>query len=286
MYFLIKLFLKLLARLPFRALYILADFLFILLYHIIKYRRKVVHENLEFAFPEKTYPERMEIAKKFYRNFSDMFVEIIKMFSTDYDTISSRFEIDNSVYQEISKTHSNILLGGAHQFNWEWANWTLPGNCRYKIFVVYMPVSSGVFENLTFDYREKHGAVMQSIKDLEGSRLQKSPAPSMLVLLADQNPSGLKRSHWVNFFGRKVPFHKGLEIMARRYNFPVIFDEIIKVKRGHYKSKSRLAFLNPKETEPGEITEAYVKFLEESVRRQPENWLWSHRRWKHATIKK
>ncbi|MGB0368721.1 MAG: lysophospholipid acyltransferase family protein, partial [Flavobacteriales bacterium] len=106
--------------------------------------------------------------------------------------------------------------------------------------------------------------------------------PTMTVFLADQNPSARKRALWLPFFGRVIPFHKGLELLARRKGHAVVFDEIIRVKRGHYKSVSKLAFADGSKTEEGEITKAYVRFLEDSVKRQPENWMWTHNRWKHA----
>jgi KDO2-lipid IV(A) lauroyltransferase len=99
--------------------------------------------------------------------------------------------------------------------------------------------------------------------------------------IADQNPSDPKRVSWNDFLNRKTAFFKGPEFVARRYNNLVYFGEIIKLKRGYYEIKMKLAFEHPNETKEGELTEAYVRFLEDSIKRQPENWVWSHRRWKH-----
>ena len=134
-------------------------------------------------------------------------------------------------------------------------------------------------EHIVNSYRTKYGTEMVAAVSSEGAcRFQEKP--SMTVFLADQNPSDMKRVYWTEFFGREVPFHRGLEILARRQGSAVVFDEMVRVKRGHYKSVSKLAFEHPKGTSENEITEAYARFLEESILRQPENWLWTHNRWK------
>ena len=142
-----------------------------------------------------------------------------------------------------------------------------------------MMVNNGAMERIVNEYRTRYGTELVAANDVK-TLVSMPEKPSMTVFLADQNPSDMKRVYWTDFFGREVPFHRGLEILAKRTNAAVVFDEIIRVKRGHYKSVSKLAYPNPKETSDNEITEAYARFLEESISRQPENWLWTHKRWK------
>ena len=254
--------------------------LFFVLYYLVRYRRALVFRNLTNAFPEKSKGEIQEISKQFYRNFCDQIVETIKLLRATPEEISARFQVDSTVYESLHAQKRNVLQATAHQFNWEWGNWILNRHTQFTIRIIYMMVGSRSVERIINEYRLRHGSVLIPANDLD-ALMQDSANPSLTVFLADQNPSDRKRAQWEMFFGRTVPFHRGLEILARRKGHAVVFDEIIRVKRGHYRSISRLAFTDGSKTEPGQITHAYVRFLEESIRQQPENWLWTHNRWKH-----
>lgn len=269
------------ARLPWGALYVLSDLFFFVLYRVIRYRRKLVRRNLEMAFPAKNYEEINGVMIQFYRNFCDQVLETIKLLKASPEEISARFEVDTTVYERLFSEGRQVLQATSHQFNWEWGNWILNHHTRFHIRIIYMMVKNKAMERLVNDYRLKYGTELIPANDLT-AMLGKPERPSMTVFLADQNPSNRGRAYWTRFFGREVPFHKGLEILARRKGHAVVFDEMVRVKRGHYKSVSKLAFADGSTTAEGEITEAYVRFLEESISRQPENWLWSHNRWKHA----
>jgi Kdo2-lipid IVA lauroyltransferase/acyltransferase len=279
MFRLVRLLLSAIAMLPWPVIYLLSDFLFFLVYHVIWYRRKLVLKNLNHAFPEKSDEEINDISIQFYRNFCDQIVETIKLLKATPEEISERFGVDTTVYDKLHADGRHVLQATAHQFNWEWGNWILNQHTSFHIRIIYMMVNNEGMGKIVNEYRTKYGTEMVAANDLKA--LMKLPQkPSMTVFLADQNPSDMKRVYWTDFFGREVPFHRGLEILARRQGSAVVFDEMVRVKRGHYKSVSTLAFENPKETSENEITEAYSKFLEASISRQPENWLWTHNRWK------
>jgi KDO2-lipid IV(A) lauroyltransferase len=281
MYGLLKFFLVGIARLPWWALYVLSDLFFVVLYRLIRYRRKLVRRNLEEAFPEKGAKEINDISIRFYRNFCDQVLETIKLLKATPEEISERFEVDTTVYDKLFSEGRHVLQATSHQFNWEWGNWILNRHTKFHIRIIYMIQKSKAVERVVNDYRLKFGTELIPANDLK-AMMTDPEKPSMTVFLADQNPSDRRRAYWTNFFGREVPFHKGLEILARRKGHAVVFDEMVRVKRGHYKSISKLAFVDGSQTAEGEITEAYVRFLEDSISRQPENWLWSHNRWKHA----
>ena len=246
---------------------------------MIWYRRKLVLRNLNHAFPEKSAEELNDISIQFYRNFCDQVLETIKLLKATPEEISQRFEVDTTVYDRLFQDGRHVLQATAHQFNWEWGNWILNHHTSFHIRIIYMMVRDRKMEHIVNSYRTKYGTEMVAANDLKA--LAGLPEkPSMTVFLADQNPSDMKRVYWTEFFGREVPFHRGLEILARRQGSAVVFDEMVRVKRGHYKSVSKLAFEHPKGTSENEITEAYARFLEESILRQPENWLWTHNRWK------
>ncbi len=279
MYGILKFTLEVLSRLPWRLLYTLSDLLFFIIYHVVWYRRKVVWQNLSKAFPDKSPEEINDLSIQFYKNFSDQILETLKLITCQPAEINERFQVDNSVYQKLFKEGRHVLQATAHQFNWEWGNWVLNSNTSFHIRIIYMMVSNKTMERIVNEYRTRFGTEMIPANDL--GRLMKLPdSPSMTVFLADQNPSDMKRVYWTSFFGREVPFHRGLEILAKRTDSAVVFDEMVRIKRGQYKSNSTLAFEFPKETKDNEITEAYARFLEESISRQPENWLWTHKRWK------
>jgi len=266
--------------LPWWALYVLSDLLFFFIYHVVWYRKKLVWNNISAAFPEKSAEEVNDISIAFYRNLCDQIVETVKLLHATPEEISARFEVDTAVYDRLHSQGRHVLQATAHQFNWEWGNWILNRHTRFAVRIIYMMVGSRTMARIINEFRLKHGSVLIPANDLN-ALLQTSANPSISVFLADQNPSDRRRAQWETFLGREAPFHRGLEILARRKGHAVIFDEMVKVKRGHYRSISHLAFEDGSTTAEGEITSAYVRFLEESIRRQPENWLWTHNRWKH-----
>ena len=279
MYPVLRFILNAVARLPWSVIYVVSDFLFFIVYHMVWYRRKLVFRNLSLAFPERSAEEINEISIRFYRNFCDQIVETIKLLKATPEEISKRFEVDTTVYDKLYADGRHVLQATAHQFNWEWGNWILNQHTSFHIRIIYMMVNNKGIEQIVNDYRTRYGTELVAANDLK-ALLDVPSKPSMTVFLADQNPSDMKRVYWTDLFGREVPFHRGLEILARRQGSAVVFDEMVRVRRGHYKSVSELAFEFPKDTAENEITEAYSKFLEQSISRQPENWLWTHNRWK------
>jgi Kdo2-lipid IVA lauroyltransferase/acyltransferase len=285
MYSVLRYFLGLIAKLPWWALYLFSDLLFFIIYNMVWYRRKLVWNNIQAAFPEKSAEEVNDISIAFYRNFCDQIVETVKLLHATQEEICTRFEVDTLLYDRLHAEGRHVLQATAHQFNWEWGNWVLNRHTSFTVRIIYMMVSNKAVERIVNEFRLRHGSVLIPANDLS-ALLEDADRPTLSVFLADQNPSSLKRAQWEVFMGREAPFHRGLEILARRKGHAVIFDEMVKVKRGHYRSVSHLAFENGSTTAEGEITRAYVRFLEQSIRRQPENWLWTHNRWKHQWRRK
>jgi len=282
-YYPLKFLLHAMAILPWSVLYAMSDGLFILIYHVVRYRRKLVQRNLAAAFPDRTAAARAVIAQRFYRNFCDQIVETVKLLHAGPEEILERFSVDTSVYDTMQGQGRHVLQATMHQFNWEWGNWVLNHRTSFAIRIIYMMVGSRTMQRIVNDYRLRHGAVLIPANDLK-ALMDEGDRPSLTVFLADQNPSDLKRAQWIPFFGREIPFHRGLEILARRKGHAVVFDEIIRVGRGHYRSRSYLICSDGSTTSEGQITQMYAQFLQESITRQPENWLWTHNRWKHARV--
>ncbi len=266
--------------LPFWVLYGLAHFLYFIFYILLGYRKKVVRENLLLSFPEKSEKERKKIERKFYRNLCDSIVETIKMISISKEELSKRFTNDWDIVNKIKDTNAIVYV--SHQFNWEWG--TLLTNAMIdKQFVgPYLPLTSAVFDKIMIKIRGRFGTVGIPANKMARQIPVYQAQDSLWGFVADQTPADTRRCAWEDFFNRKTAFAKGGELLARRYNLPVVMGEIVKIKRGYYQTKLKLTFENPSETKDGEITAAYVRFLEDSIKRQPENWVWSHRRWKHV----
>lgn len=266
--------------LPLRALYLLSDAAYFFLYYIIGYRKKVVFSNLEQAFPGKSDKERTIIAKRFYQNFADNFIEFIKLVSASPAYISRHFIGDYSLLQQLYQEGRRCQVLFAHVFNWEWACLSMPQHIQHDFLVVYMPIGSKVLDRVFLKVRSKTGAILLPATSIQKAILPFRHQIYLLALVADQNPGNAASAFWVNFFGRPAPFVRGPESGARRGNIPVIFARVEKVKRGYYKIGFEMGVDNPSTLEKGMLTKKYVEYLETIISAHPDTWLWSHRRWK------
>lgn len=245
------------------------------------YRKKVVFHNLTIAFPQKSEEEKIKIAKEFYKNFCDTFIETIKFISAGERFLRKRFTADYSGVDDLFKAGKSVQLHLGHNFNWELANLTFPFYIPYKTLVVYLPLKSKLFDRLFKNIRTRFGTTLIAATNMKNDMLPHRGSQYIIALIADQAPPGPDRAYWVNFFGRPTPFIKGPENAARRNNYPVVFCHFKKKKRGYYTGYSEVAVTNPKELAEGQLTKLYANFLEKVMTEQPQMWLWSHRRWKH-----
>jgi KDO2-lipid IV(A) lauroyltransferase len=280
MYYIVYGLLYLVSLLPLRVLYILSDGFYILVYYILGYRREVVMNNLQFAFPEKTLSERKEIAKKFYRNFIDSFIETIKMVSASDAYIQKRVSANWEVLNDLYKTGRSCQIHLGHTFNWEWANLAGAKEMHYTFLGVYMPIKNKVLDRLFRHLRSKSGSVLLPATDMRRAMIPWRNKQYCIGLVADQAPANPDKCFWLSFLGKKTPFTNGPEAGARSSNIPVVFANIEKPRRGYYKVIFTLAEDQPAALPKGELTLRYAHYLENAIRRQPDMWLWSHRRWK------
>ena len=282
MYYFIYGFFYLLSLAPLRFLYLISDAVYLLIYYVIGYRKKVVMENLLRAFPEKTEKERIAIARKFYRNFIDSFIEVIKLFSTGTSFLKKRFTANLQALDELYKSGKSCQIHLGHTFNWEWGHLVLSELTPYHIVVVYMPISNPVFEKLFYRLRTRGGNSFIPANDMRKGINPYLGSQYLLGLVCDQNPGDPSCAWWLNFFGQPAPFVMGPEKGAIKNALPVLFTSIRKPRRGYYHAELELATWDPYIQAAGELTVQYVRYLEKVIRKNPEMWLWSHRRWKHA----
>ena len=281
MYYLLLGILYPIALLPLRVLYLISDLGFFFIYHVFGYRKEIVWDNLRHAFPEKTEAELHVIRKRFYRSFCDQWIETIKLLTISEESLNKRMTGNWEVLQQLGIEGKNTYLIACHTFNWEWTNIAFPLNISQQYACVYLPLSNKAFDRLMNRIRTRTGAWMVSMKALKSGFAKLKTAQHVLTLAADQNPAVTEVAEWIPFMNREAPFFRGPEQMAKRAKAAVVFAAIKKIRRGYYQFHFTRFCDDASQTAPGEILNAYVRFVERQLRGQPENWLWTHRRWKH-----
>lgn len=281
MYYIVYGILYCISLLPFRVLYLISDIFYGLIYYVLRYRREVVMNNLLIAFPEKTEEERIIIAKKFYRNLPDYFLESIKLLSISDKAFYKRCSGDFSEVNRIAATGSSMQLHSGHQFNWELANRIYSQQLTIPFVLVYMPLSGKIMDRIFRNIRLRDKTVLINATRYSREILAVHKQQHALALVADQNPGNLKAAYWLNFFSKPAPFMHVPEKNAQRRNVPVGFANFKKVKRGYYRFETTMVTHDPASLPSGELTRMYRDFLEQQIREQPDNYLWSHRRWKN-----
>lgn len=273
----------LLSLFPMWLLYGLSDGIAFLFYAVIRYRRAVVLNNLAIAFPEKTDAERLRIARRFYRNFTDNFIETIKLLSAGRGFLEKHFVYDNpELLDRYYNEGRKVQLHLGHCFNWEMANVAMAPQTRYTFIVAYMPVENKAIERLFLRLRSRTGTVLLPATKLSRAILPYRHTQYMLVLVADQAPGGPENSYWMYFFDRPAPFVRGPERGARAGDIPAVFARIYKPRRGYYRTEFITLADHPAELPEGELTRRFRTMLEDAIRREPAGWLWSHKRWKYS----
>jgi Kdo2-lipid IVA lauroyltransferase/acyltransferase len=281
MYYLIYGPIYFLSLLPLKVLYIISDFVYLVLYYLVGYRKKVVMKNLLTAFPEKTEAERIIIAKGFYKNFVDTFIETIKLLSADKRFLNKHVTIKNGeLIQSLYDSGKRVQVHLGHNFNWEYGNAAFAAGTPYKFLGVYMPISNKNFDRMFRKLRSRFGTVLVAATNMRREMLPYRDELYLLGLVADQVPGDVDRAYWIDFFGTPAPFARGPERGARAGNISVVFAQIYKTRRGHYITEFSLGEAEPNRLAEGELTKTYVRFLEDVIRKYPDMWLWSHRRWK------
>ena len=280
MYYIIYPFLYGLSLLPFFILYGISDFLFFIIYYVAGYRKKIVFNNLAIAFPEKKPTEKKIIAKQFYKNLIDTFIETIKLLSISPEQIKKRAVLDFSAVQHLIDKGKNVQLHSGHQMNWEYAHWAVVRNITISWVGIYMRINNKALNRLFFNLRNKGTTVLVAANEFKERAHACFKEQYALGLAADQNPGVPATAYWLNFFNRPTPFVTGPDKGARKNNTAVVFVKFVKQKRGYYIFETKVITENGAGLQEGELTLLYRDFLEETIKEHPANYLWSHRRWK------
>lgn len=269
------------SKLPYFFLYRLSDVIYFLMYHIIGYRKKVVMGNLKNSFPEKEEKELKIIAKKFYKHFVDLIIESLKNFSISEENAFSRMiHINPEVLDQYYNNKQSVIFAGGHYANWElWG--VSSGQLKHDIYGIYKKLSNEFFDKKMIETRGKFGLFLLSTKDVK-KRLDELKGDVVATVYGfDQSPGNSKRAYWLDFMNQDTPCNFGVELYSKKYNHPVVYVHLKKLKRGYYSATYDIIFDKPQETEYGEITTKINSILEKDIREEPYLWLWTHRRWKH-----
>lgn len=277
-------FLWLISVLPFRVLYIISDLIYILIYHIFGYRKKVVNSNLHLAFPIKTDAEIKIIRRKFYHHLCDMLLESIKSITISEAEMKKRYVFKNvEDVHELEKENKSIVLFMGHYASWEWV-FILQKHVNHIGYAVYKQLSNKYFDALVKRIRAKYNSYLITTKETFPTLIQAKQDNQLTLngFVFDQSPKLDRAIHWQNFMGKKVPVHVGAEILAKRLDMATLFLKVKKIKRGYYEATIMDIIKDPKSIEDFKITDAYLKHVEEEILEAPEFYLWTHKRWKHA----
>jgi len=274
-------FLYLIGVMSFSTLYQVSDFFYLVLYKWMGYRKKVVFENLRKSFPTKTEAEIEEITEAFYSYFCDLVLETIKKINMTKEEAEERciYHLSPEVNKLVEEKRSLILLMG-HYGNWEWAGSGFTLTVPSQLYVVYKTLSNSFFENWMVKSRTMFGTKLIKMENTLRDMISYRGQPASYAFIADQTPVA-PVPVWLPFLNQDTPVFNGAEKLARKLDYPVVFINIKRMKRGYYEIFSEVLFEKPKEAAENEITETFFKKLEIEIEKAPETWLWSHRRWKH-----
>jgi len=274
--------LKPLSFLPLGILFFFSDIVFVLTYYVVKYRRKVVKQNLKISFPNKSNKELKAIEQKFYHHFTDFILESIKSISISEKDVIKRTALKNQeLLDKYYKQGKNVLVVCGHYNNWEFYALSLPKRLKHTTYSLYQPLKNKFFDKMLLNSRSRNGMKLIQTNDVLSFFREENINPKLMVIVNDQSPTNKNKAYWNNFLNQNTGWNVGPEKLAKKFDYVVLFGHSKKVKRGSYEVEFSLITESPKTTNDEFITDKYSSILEGVIQKKPEFWLWSHKRWKH-----
>ncbi|RYY69165.1 MAG: lipid A biosynthesis acyltransferase, partial [Chitinophagaceae bacterium] len=280
MYYILYGFLYIISLIPFFIIYRISDVIYFILFHIAGYRKKVVMDNLAIAFPDKSQEERVKIARQFYKNLVDTFLESIKMLSMSDATFAKRGRMDFTEINKLIASGKNIQFHSGHQMNWEYGHWSVATQISIPWVGVYKKIGNAAVDRLFRKLRSKGPTVLVGVHEFKSRAHTVFHGQYALGLIADQNAGKPANGYWLNFFGKPVPFVTGPDKGAIKNNPAIVFVKFVKLKRGYYRFEPTVIAEEGGRFQEGEVTRIYRDFLEKTIVEDPANYLWTHRRWR------
>jgi len=268
---------------PFPLLYGFSNLIGFLVYRVFGYRKDVVKKNLEGSFPGISSKALNRLTKLFYKNLADIFLEGIKAFTMSRRQIIQRHRIINpEVLEQFYHSGQSVIGVTGHYANWEWGSLSASLQTKYNVVAFYKELNNRYIDKFVHWSRTRFGTTLASIKETTLTFEKCKDTKTIFLMAADQGMQKhfADRAYWIQFLNRDTAFLHGMEKHARNNNLPVIYTDVQRVKRGYYTIELSVLTVNPLELEEGKLTEMYARKLESIILKKPENWLWSHRRWK------
>lgn len=271
------------ARLPVRVLYGLTGFIRVMLHRLLRYRLGVVRQNLRNSFPENTPEQLRKTEKEFYNHLSELFTEYIKMMQVSKKELHDFVAFKNpEVITDLHAQGKSVFLAAGHCGNWELLSKRICDITPHHSIAIYKQLSNPYFDQMVKDARERLETLeLVESKTAYRALARKNKQLNSVIIVADQSPAGNEMNYWTDFLHQDTAFFNGIEKMAKALDYAVVYLESKRIRRGHYEVTASLITAEPKSLPENEITHQYAQMLEQSIKNQPENWLWSHRRWKH-----
>lgn len=269
---------------PFWFLYGLSDVASCLLMYVLRYRRATVMDNLRRCFPDESPAWRRRVARRFYRGFTDTMLESLKMFSLSPERAKERIRYENPEEFEcmLSSGRNHIMVLG-HYANWEWLMFTKLLYPRLHAVALYQRIENAFVNRCALQARERFGMqALQAKHALLGLARLRNDGQTMVALVADQSPARHLIRHWTRFFDIETPVHIGMHQLAVALKYDVIFLDMRRVRRGYYRVRATRIYTPEEQVQPYRIVDRFFALLEAQIREKPEDWLWSHRRWKYC----
>jgi KDO2-lipid IV(A) lauroyltransferase len=271
----------LISFLPFKLLYLFSNFLYVLLYKIIGYRKKVVSTNLKNAFPNYSQEQLKLTEKKFYKYFCDLILESLKTLTISPKSLKKHVSfLGSDVFDKFKKEERSVIIVMGHQGNWELGGARFALEPIHQLYVIYHPLKNKYFDKLVYFMRTRLGNRLYAMKDTIRGMLQDRGELNATAFIADQTPSP-RGAYWTTFLNQDTPVFTGTAKLSKKLNYPIIYVSVKRERRGLYTMTAELLLENPSDFTENEISELHTKRLEKDIVECPENWLWSHRRWKH-----
>ena len=271
----------LIGKVPFDVFYILSDVLLLFVYRIFKYRIDTVQKNIKNSFPKHSLTQLMNIEKKFYRNFCDVLIENLLLYTISKKELKKRMKLLNpDIFNTLNNKNKGAILIGAHYNNWEWMSLSLGVYAKQDVFCVYKPLSNVAINSLMLKSRKRFGANIIPMSSFAKKVLENKHKATINLMLADQSPHKSKVDYYCKFLNQDTPVYLGPEKLVNAANLALLFIEVHRVKRVYYEMKI-VPLSDKTNKEIGSKTILHVNHLEKIINDQPEYWLWSHKRWKN-----
>jgi KDO2-lipid IV(A) lauroyltransferase len=268
--------------LPLPVLYGLSDVAYVFLRHIIRYRLKVVRENLSACFPELDKDRLSRLTNRYYRHLTELTIEGVKALSISRRQLKRRvtFHQPDDVQALFDRGQSVIVVSG-HFGNWEWGGLAVGLYSPFQVVGLYLPHRNPYLRRAIRTRRSRFGTILVSPDEVARFLARYRGRPTLTGFIADQSPGNPTKAHWVDFLNRETAFLVGPGKLSSKWDQPLLFGKSVRLKRGYHRVELDYLDTNPKDKPPEVLTQLYAHRLEREIRQNPDQWLWSHRRWKH-----